>query len=103
MRTWMLLMTLALAACGDKNDSGHDQADVAAGGQIFKMTCGGDYCHGPDGVSGSAPDFPDVVTTLSDEQIASVLENGQGYMPPQELSDEEVANVIAYLHATFDP
>jgi mono/diheme cytochrome c family protein len=121
--TLTALLLATLVACGDKDDdtasdTGHDHGDHdtdgdtdtdtgagtgdAANGQtVYMATCGSDYCHGSDGASGSAPDHPDVVPTLSDDQLRTIMNEGQGYMGPQELSAQEVEDVLAYLRATF--
>ena len=99
MRKMMIM--LALTGCGDKgSDSGSAEADTAAGAQLFTSNCTA-YCHGSDGDSGSAPDLSERVPTLSDDELRSLWESGQGYMPAVPLSDEEASDLIAYLRQTF--
>ena len=82
----------------DDTDSG---ADLAAGETVYMATCGSDYCHGSNGVDGSAPDHPDVIPTYSDEDLENVIQNGTGYMGGQGLTDQELADVMLYLRTTF--
>ncbi len=77
--------------------------DPAAGAMVFSGTCGIASCHGPDGNSGPvAMPLSSRVPALTDEAIVGVLLNGQGGMPSQAaLSDQELADVVAYLNETF--
>jgi mono/diheme cytochrome c family protein len=79
-------------------------ADVTNGESVYTSLCGTSSCHGPNGDDGAANagDLPNVVPTLSDEDIAIVIVDGQGAMPPQSQLDEQtIADVIAYLNQTF--
>jgi mono/diheme cytochrome c family protein len=95
------------AGTDDDTDAGTDDdtdtttGDSAAGETIYAATCGSDYCHGPDGASGSAPDHPDVIPTKTDDEIRTILAEGQGYMGSQNLDETQTADVIAYLRLTF--
>lgn len=108
----------ATAACGgdDSGSGGGDSspvqgildkipnADVQNGENVYLSLCGTSACHGPNGDDGAsnAGDLPSAVPSLSDEEIAIVVVEGQGSMPPQSQLDEQtVADVIAYLNATF--
>ncbi|MCB9777639.1 MAG: cytochrome c [Alphaproteobacteria bacterium] len=121
----LLTATLALAstlflACGDKDDdsggsaddTGHSHdsgsstdggsdggGDTSAGATVFASTCAD--CHGSDGTNGTAPDLSERVPTKTDEEIRTLVEDGQNYMPAQDLSSTEIDDVIAYLRATF--
>ena len=129
--TLAALMISTLVACGDKDgdDTGHHHhdtgtgddggsggddgggtgddggggsvGDAANGATIYAATCGGGYCHGPDGAGGGAPSHPEVVPGLSDDELRDIMNNGSGYMGPQGLSAQEVEDVLAYLRATF--
>lgn len=116
MRTTALLgLTLflsVLVGCGDDSSTSAGtnrvddieklQGNASEGQKRFDSTCGSASCHGPDGKAGPAPDFPQVVPGRSTRDLASVVVNGTGRMPRQSsLSDQDVADVIAYLKATF--
>lgn len=75
--------------------------DPVAGQKLYMASCGGDYCHGSDGDSGSAPNHSVVIPTFSDAEIEDIVKNGRGYMAPQTLTDQEFLDVLAYLRATF--
>ena len=108
----------ALAACGgDDGGSGGGgsssrvdtiaamvaSADATNGQTIYSGLCGSSSCHGPNGDDGAsaAGDLPAQVPGLSDEQIITVIIEGQGGMPAQSLEDQEVADVVAYCRETF--
>ena len=94
-----------LAACGGKDgDSGHDddhdfeeqpvadgEPDLANGESVYNSSCTG--CHNSNGV-----DIVAMAAGLSDEELAGVITNGVGSMPPQGfLSENDVRDVIAYI------
>ena len=121
MRFTLLAFTLAFTvACGDKDtgtdsgtgdDSGAGDSEVdailaltgdaTAGATTFSNVCAG--CHGADGASGYAANLVEVAPTLDDAVIVGTIINGDstGGMPAQDLSDQEVADVLAYVRATF--
>src|SRR5262245_36588770 len=97
-----------LAACGD--GSGDDSSGAALvgdpvnGEKVFQSTCAQVQCHGPDGsgAKSSAADLHDQVPGKTDDEIASIITNGFASMPPQgQLSDQDIADVIAYLRQEF--
>jgi mono/diheme cytochrome c family protein len=111
MMRWTVVL-LALAGCGDKGDDsgggdgggGDLVGDPVAGATIYTQTCGRTDCHGADGSgsgSAEAADLADEVPSLTDAEIKSVIQNGFESMAPQGLSDQEVADVIAYLREQF--
>ena len=117
MRFTLLAFTLAFtAACGDKDtatdsgggDSGASEVDAilaltgdaTAGGTIFGNVCAA--CHGADGASGYAANLVEEIPSKDDAFIVDIIINGDGGgMPAQDLSDQEVADVLAYVRATF--
>ncbi|MCK6515705.1 cytochrome c [Myxococcota bacterium] len=115
MRFALIAFTLAFtAACGDKDtgtDSGGDSnsevdailaltGDATAGGTTFANTCAA--CHGADGASGYAANLVEEIPEKDDAFIVDIVINGDGGgMPAQDLSDQEVADVLAYVRATF--
>ena len=86
---------------GDSGVTTDTGADLARGAEVYQTSCGSGYCHGPDGVSGPAPDHTTAVPALDDEALVAVIQNGSDYMPPVGLDEEGLADVLAYLRATF--
>ena len=117
MRFTLLAFTLAFtAACGDKDtatdsgggDSGASEVDAilaltgdaTAGATTFSNTCAA--CHGADGASGYAANLVEEIPSKDDAFIVNIIINGDGGgMPAQDLSDQEVADVLAHVRATF--
>ena len=108
MKLWIgMVALLALAGCDKGSDSagGDLVGDPVAGETVFQNTCAEAKCHGPDG-SGSDPksdaaDLAKVVPTKSDAEIETIIQNGFALMAPVDLSDQETADVIAYLRQEF--
>lgn len=119
-----LFLTAALGVAGGCDDGGDDggdsgggtggedraaailaiEGDAAAGQMVFQgNSCSVDACHGADGVSGmSMPSLDVSVPNASDAQIVTTFLNGKGSMPPQaQLSDQQLADVLAYVSNTF--
>ena len=93
-------------ACGDKDGGGGEfddilalDGDATAGGTKFSSTCAA--CHAADGTGGSGPSLVDAVPGYSDEELLDIMLNGNGDMAPVSLSDQEAADVLAYLIETF--
>ncbi len=120
MPALFLAGSLALAfGCdgGDEDDTGggtggDDRAatilalngDAASGATLFTSRgCSIDTCHGADGLSGMAmPSLDTSVMASEDAQIVNTFLNGKGGMPPQSsLSDQELADLLAYVSDTF--
>jgi quinoprotein glucose dehydrogenase len=71
---------------------------------LYQAQCAA--CHGPDR-KGSPPSFPslaDVTDRLSSEQIAAVIRNGRGRMPPfSNIQSFALPGLIEYLRTGSDP
>jgi len=101
------LLTLALVACGNKGDSGgggsfdYSSGDSASGASVYSTTCSG--CHGAagEGSPGYAPAMCEDVPGLDADGLATVILDGKGDMPAQGLTDQQTADVIAFLQETF--
>ena len=75
------------------------------GASIFSQNCAG--CHGADGkaqtTTGKQLNAADLTSStvqqMSDAQITKVVKHGNGKMPAigQNLSDDEVKDVVAYV------
>ena len=77
----------------ETGDSGVDEASITRGADIVASVC--NHCHGFGNPLAARIDG------LDDDEIASVIRNGSGSMPPQDLDDGEIADVIAYLRVTY--
>lgn len=88
-----------LAGCGGE-DVDHILAldgDPENGAAVYSSTCGTSACHGSTGTNGPAPDLREHLDHHDDEDVASVIVGGSGDMPAQNLSDQDVADVLAYM------
>ena len=111
IRTLIFAASLAaLTACSDKGgddtsgSGGYDDilaltGDSAAGADVFASSCAA--CHGDDGVSGASPARDGEVPEKSDEELLGIILEGYDDMPAQDLTDQEAADVLAYLRDTF--
>ena len=77
----------------DTGDVDTVAASITRGAAIVDSVC--EHCHTPYNPLAARIDG------LDDDEIASVIRNGSGYMPPQDLDDGEIADVIAYLRVTY--
>lgn len=70
---------------------------AAAGGEtVYQTNCA--VCHGADGAGGVGADLTTTVPTLGDEAIVdTVLDGTTGMQPFDNLSDQAIADVLAYL------
>ncbi len=74
--------------------------NVTGGQTVYSQTCGLTSCHGPNGNDGAANagDLPTLVPTKTKEEIIDIVINGTGDMVPQsQLSDQQVADAVAYV------
>ncbi|HLS66464.1 MAG TPA: cytochrome c [Pseudogracilibacillus sp.] len=62
---------------------------------IYANSCAG--CHGDDLTGTSGPDLTAVGSSLSEEEIEAVINEGQGTMPPALVSPEEAAVLAEWL------
>lgn len=122
----LLALLLGLSACADKSgddtaapsetgdtdtDTGQDtdtaadtSGDTAAadldGEGLFAEWCSS--CHGAAGEgSYSAPALDREVPRKSDEQLISIILNGEDDMSPVPVTAEEAAAIVAYLRTLF--
>ena len=103
----LLLASLSLAACAGI-PLPKDKLVDSPGGLIFngyaKTNIDCFACHNGD-AHGTlrGPSLADYVHDSSDSQLADVIKDGQGRMPSHKdrLNDEEIAQILAWLHGTF--
>jgi mono/diheme cytochrome c family protein len=106
-----LVLVLALFGCSD--DMGAEaevgtesgiEGDAARGEELYAACAG---CHGPDGAGGIdiggtlSSDLRDEIPEMTEAELADVIENGDGAMPPQYDDPQDIADMIAYLVETF--
>ena len=85
-------LALMIAACLRTNGSAADEP----GQRLYEAKCG--MCHGPEGRGGVAPRL--VPFEWSDERALDLVRHPECDMPPMdesEVSDAEVAQIVAYL------
>ncbi|KGX88903.1 cytochrome c550 [Pontibacillus litoralis] len=82
-----------------KENGGEQQQEEGASSgdpeEIFQQNCAS--CHGSDLSGGAGPPLKGVGSKLSEEDIANVIQNGQGTMPPGLISGEEKDSVSKWL------
>jgi mono/diheme cytochrome c family protein len=91
------MFLFALIACSGSEDTGLT-GDATAGEAVYTAACSG--CHGAAGEGGSGPVL-DGALPATDAAIEDVIVNGTGSMAPVDLIDQDRADLIAYLRATF--
>ncbi|GAM11978.1 cytochrome c551 [Mesobacillus selenatarsenatis] len=87
--------SLVLAACGGGDEAGGGDTAGADPEKLYNQKCSS--CHGGDLEGGAGPKLSDVGSRLSQEEIESVIANGQGSMPPKMLEGEEASAVAEWL------
>src|SRR5229473_8437227 len=75
---------------------------VERGRKQFQQSCG--FCHGPDATGARGPDLvrsPLVAHDVKGDKIGEVIRLGRPDkgMPPMPMTDEQVADIAAFLHA----
>src|SRR5712692_5979333 len=75
---------------------------VERGHKQFQQSCG--FCHGPDATGARGPDLvrsPLVAHDVKGDKIGEVIRLGRPDkgMPPMVLTDPQVLDIAAYLHA----
>lgn len=74
--------------------------DAAAGKAVYDANCGG--CHGAQGKGGIGKSLFPEFNGLTNAEVATVVLNGQGLMGAKaNLSDQQIADLIAHGRATF--
>jgi cytochrome c6 len=93
-------LTLAVASIAQTNPA----PDSADAGATFRTKCV--MCHGPDGAGsqvGKSMNVPDLrspeVQKLPDAQLAQLISDGKGGMPPfkSSLSEDQIHSLVAHI------
>jgi cytochrome c551 len=85
----------------DGGEGGSGEGDAAAGEAVFTANCGSCHTLEEAGTTGTVgPNLDE--STLDVDAVATQVENGGGGMPPfgGQLSEEEIANVAAFVVAS---
>ena len=82
--------------------AGPQDPAIERGHKQFEQTCG--FCHGPDATGARGPDLvrsPLVAHDVKGDLIGEVIRHGRSDkgMPPMPLTDQQVSDLAAYLHA----
>ena len=113
MKRYTILPLVAILACGDKeetdlsaettetadevnepsDDSGGGEPDLANGQEIHDTMCM--VCHA------SETAMSDRVPEMEDEHLEEVIVNGVGPMPPQNVSGDDLVDLIAFLRQEY--
>lgn len=85
-----------------RSQSASQDPAVDRGRKQFEQACG--FCHGPDATGARGSDLvrsPLVAHDVKGDQIGEVIRRGRPDkgMPPMPLTDQQVADIAAYLHA----
>lgn len=101
----LLLGTVfVLSACGGEEAPADEAADTTEGTtetasgdaeEIFQKSCIG--CHGRELEGGAGPKLTEVGAKYSQDEIASIIINGQGGMPKGILNEADAEVVAAWL------
>lgn len=91
-----------LAACGGTTPSDDILSltgDAANGETLYAAQCAG--CHGVDGSGTGAG--PNITGEEVEDEVVDIIVNGEESMPAfgDSLSDQEIADVLAYLDASI--
>jgi mono/diheme cytochrome c family protein len=105
----MCALVTTLAACGPADPSGRAAGvaaltgDTTRGATLYMGQCA--VCHASDGTgvpSTGGEDLTEHVPLHTKYQLVSIVLNGEGKMAPLPgMKDQEIADVVAYLQATW--
>lgn len=98
-----VLCTSAARSQSVTQDSAAEKAAVERGRKQFEQSCG--FCHGADATGARGPDLvrsPLVAHDVKGDLIGDVIRRGRpdkGMPPIPSMTDEQVADIAAFLHA----
>jgi cytochrome c551 len=91
-------LVMGLAACGGGGDDtatgGTDSAHADAE-KVYNQKCSS--CHGDNLKGGMGPDLTAVGANYSQDEIANIIQNGQGGMPAGLISGDDLDKVAEWL------
>ncbi|MBA9026761.1 MULTISPECIES: cytochrome c551 [Bacillaceae] len=100
--TLLLGTTLALAACGSNdnankptNEGGTTTTSAGEADQIYKNKCSS--CHGANLEGAFGPELKAIGSTLSKEDIETIIKEGKGGMPAKLIKEDQAAIVAEWL------
>ncbi|MEL6342773.1 MAG: cytochrome c [Myxococcota bacterium] len=107
IRLWIVAAGALLIGCGDDADGENRvpdilalTGDVTSGAALYITNCAN--CHGRNGEGGIGPEMTAAVQPLDDETLVDSVLYGIGTMPDHEyLSDQEMADILAYVRDAF--
>jgi cytochrome c551 len=88
-------LVMGLAACGGGDDEGGDTAQAGDAEKIFSQKCSS--CHGENLQGGMGPELAKVGASKSKDEIANIIKNGQGGMPANLISGDDLDKVSEWL------
>lgn len=80
---------------GDEGVTEGGTVDTAAAEEVYQANCSA--CHGADLSGGAGPELTAIGSKLSADEIANIIENGQGGMPPVNLEGDDLVNISNWL------
>ncbi|MET3682965.1 cytochrome c551 [Alkalibacillus flavidus] len=109
MKKWLLVgfisFMMVLAACGGGDDGGSSDGGNADGGDSANETAQGEElyqqncvsCHGEDLGGGAGPDLTTAGDNYDQSEVVSIILEGQGGMPAQDVSDSEAEAIAEFV------
>jgi mono/diheme cytochrome c family protein len=92
----------AAAALAPQQDGPFARGDAALGAREFATLCA--PCHGKDARgSHPGPNLVDRPILYRAQDVAAIVRNGRGQMPPQGVTDPVIAAIIAWLRTLERP
>lgn len=79
----------------NNNDNNNANVDTAAAEEMFKNSCAS--CHGDNLDDGFAPDLTKIGSKYDADEIATIIKDGKGSMQPQNVPDDERAEIAEWL------
>lgn len=74
---------------------------AASGAEVFAATCAS--CHGPEGEGAFGPALAGNPVLADEAYVREVIMEGEGAMPPQQLTAEQLNRVVGFLQESWGP
>lgn len=89
-------MVFVLGACGNADNAQDANENIEAGEEVFRNNCAS--CHASDLSGNGGPSLVDIGSKYSEEQIADIITEGIGSMPPQtQVEGEDLEELASWL------